>query len=293
MKNRLTALLLAAAGLACAGSMFAQTPAPQLRFPAASPAGSIKQRIGLTDLEITYNRPSAKGRKIFGGLVPYGEVWRTGADTATRLTLSTAAKIGGADVAAGTYELFTLPGEAEWTVILQKAQEKPQWGAYAYDAKNDSARFTVKPAPAPAFVESLSFQIGQLTQSSAVLTLAWENTSLAIPVAVDTVGLLAPQIEAAMAGNSDKKPYFQAAMFYYDNNLDLKKALAWMDAGLATDPNAFWMIYRKGLLLAKAGDKAAAKAAAEQSLAMAEKDQRASIRDEYVRLNQALLESLK
>jgi len=96
-----------------------------------------------------------------------------------------------------------------------------------------------------------------------------------------------------MAGNSDKKPYFQAAMFYYDNNLDLKKALAWMDAGLATDPNAFWMIYRKGLLLAKAGDKAAAKAAAEQSLAMAEKDQRASIRDEYVRLNQALLESLK
>lgn len=293
MKNRLTALLLAAAGLACAGSMFAQTPAPQLRFPAASPAGSIKQRIGLTDVEITYNRPSAKGRKIFGGLVPYGEIWRTGADTATRLTLSTAAKIGGVDVAAGTYELFTLPGAAEWTVILQKAQEKPQWGAYAYDAKNDAARFTAKPFKTAANVETLTLDIGQLSQSSATVAIAWADTQIAFPLVVDTAGLLVPQIEAVMAGSSDKKPYFQAAMFYYENNLDLKKALAWMDAGLATDPNAFWMIYRKGLLLAKAGDKAAAKAAAEQSLALAEKDPRAGIRDEYVRLNQALLASLK
>ena len=293
MKNRLTALLLACAGLACAGSMFAQAPAPQLRFPAASPAGSIKQRIGLTDVEITYNRPSAKGRKIFGGLVPYGEIWRTGADTATRLTLSTAAKIGGVDVAAGTYELFTIPNQLEWTVILQKAQEKPQWGAYAYDAKNDAARFTAKAFPTATKVETLTLDIGQLSQSAASITIAWADTQIVFPIVVDTVGLLVPQIETAMAGNSDKKPYFQAAMFYYENNLDLKKALAWMDAGLATDPNAFWMIYRKGLLLAKAGDKAAAKAAAEQSLALAEKDQRAGIRDEYVRLNQALLESLK
>jgi len=293
MKNRLTVLLLATASLACAGSLLAQAPAPQLRFPAASPAGSIKQRIGLTDVEITYNRPSAKGRTIFGGLVPYGEIWRTGADTATRLTLSTAAKIGGVDVAAGTYELFTIPNKVEWTVILQKAQEKPQWGAYAYDAKNDVARFAAKAFPTAARVETLTLDIGQLSQSAASVTIAWADTQIVFPLVVDTVGLLVPQIESVMAGNSDKKPYFQAAMFYYENNLDLKKAVAWMDAGLAAQPDAFWMIYRKGLLLAKAGDKAAAKAAAEQSLALAEKDSRAGIRDEYVRLNQALLESLK
>lgn len=292
MKQRLQLLALAAS-LVFAGSLAAQTPAPQLQFPAASPAGTLKQRIGLTDLEISYNRPSAKGRQIFGALVPYGEIWRTGADTATRLKLSTAAKIGGVDVAAGTYELFTIPGQAEWTVILQNVQERPQWGAYAYDAKNDAARFTAKPLPTGTRVETLTIDVGQLSQSSATVTIAWADTQIVFPIHVDTVGLLVPQIEAAMAGDSDKKPYFAAAMFYYENNLDLKKALAWMDAGLAAQPNAFWMTYRKGLLLAKAGDKAGAKAAAEQSLALAEKDQRAGIRDEYVRLNKALLESLK
>lgn len=292
MKNRLIASFLLG-GLVLAGSLTAQTPAPALQFPAASPAGSLKQRVGLTDVEISYNRPSAKGRKIFGGLVPFGEIWRTGADNATRLKLSTDAKIGGVAVPAGTYELFTLPTASEWTVILQKAQERPQWGAYAYDAKNDAARFTVKPASTAAHVETLTIEVGQLSQSGATVTLAWADTQVAFPISVDTVGLLVPQIEATMAGDSEKKPFFPAAMFYYENNLDLKKAAAWMDAGLAAQPNAFWMIYRKGLILEKAGDKAGAKAAAEQSLALAEQDKREGIKKEYIALNKALLERLK
>ncbi len=294
MKSKLLAPLLAAAGLALAGPLAAQTPAPALQFPAASPAGSIKQRVGLTDVEISYNRPSTKGRKIFGGLVPYGEVWRTGADTATRLKLSADATVGGVAVAAGTYELFTIPGESEWTVILQKAQEKPQWGGYAYDAKNDSARFTVKPAATAMPVESLSISIGQLSQSGATISVAWESTRISFPLVVDTVGQLVPQIEKAMTDPEvAKKIYFPAAMFYFENNLDLKKALEWMDAGLAAQPGAFWMIYRKGLILEKAGDKAGAKAAAEQSLALAEADKREGIRKEYTALNQALIERVK
>lgn len=284
-------LAFTAASLLAAG-LTAQTP--ELKFPAASPAGVIKQRVGVTDLELTYNRPSAKGRTIFGGLVPYDAIWRTGADTATRLTLSTAAKFNGVAVPAGTYEIFTIPGQTEWTFILQAAKERPQWGSYAYDAKNDTARFTAKPETLAQPVESLAFDVNDLHPNSATLALAWEKTRVPVKVEVDTVGALVPQIEAAMASSADKKPYFQAAMFYYENDLDLDKALAWMDAGLATQPKAYWMIYRKGLLLAKKGDKAGAIAAAKQSMELVAQDPRGGeLKEEYLRLNQALIERLK
>ena len=224
-------LLSALAGSVLATGLFAQTPAPKLAFPDASPAATIKQRVGVTDIEISYNRPSMKGRAVFGGLVPYGQVWRTGANTATRISFSTAAKLNGAAVAAGTYELFTIPGETEWTVILQAVKEKAQWGSYAYDQKNDTARFTAKPA-ATAIVESLAFGFNRLTDTSTVLTLFWEHVALPISVEVDTIALLSPQIEAVMASAEAKKPFFSAAMFYYDNNLDLKKAATWMDAAI-------------------------------------------------------------
>ena len=287
-------LLSALAGSVLATGLFAQTPAPKLAFPDASPAATIKQRVGVTDIEISYNRPSMKGRAVFGGLVPYGQVWRTGANTATRISFSTAAKLNGAAVAAGTYELFTIPGETEWTVILQAVKEKAQWGSYAYDQKNDTARFTAKPASA-AIVESLAFGFNRLTDTSTVLTLFWEHVALPISVEVDTIALLSPQIEAVMASAEAKKPFFSAAMFYYDNNLDLKKAATWMDAAIAERPNQMWMIYRKGLILAKMGDKAGALAAAQQSLDLVKNDAKspASLKDEYARLNHALIASLK
>jgi hypothetical protein len=236
-----------------------------------------------------------KGRTIFGGLVPYGEVWRTGANSATKITFSTPVKFGGADVAAGTYALFSIPGKDEWTVILNNVTG--QWGSYAYNADNDVARVTVKPTTQPNAVETFSIGMSDLSSGNGVtLYLLWENTRAAVKIETDIVGMLVPQIEAVMASDSDKKPYFQAAMFYFESGLDLDKALAWMDAGLATQPNAFWMIYRKGLLLAKKGDKAGAIAAAKKSLELVEaaKDkQPASLIEEYVRLNNALIDSLK
>lgn len=290
MKSKMLPLL--AVGLALAGCLHAQTPAaPKLAFPQPSPAATLKQQVGITDIEINYNRPSARGRKIFGGLVPYGEVWRTGANSATKISFSTPVKFGGADIPAGTYELFTIPSEKEWTVIIH--QNKSQWGSYSYDAKNDVARVTAKVTALPEPVETFAIGISDITESSATLNFAWANTHASVAFTVDTVGILVPQIEAAMQNpETAKKIYFGAAMFYYENNLDLKKAIAWMNAGLEANPKAYWMIYRKGLILAKAGDKAGAKAAAEQSLAMAEKES-GSIRDEYVRLNKALLDSLK
>ena len=285
IKRRLSLLI---AGSVLATGLLAQ--APKIDFPQASPPATIKQRVGLTDIEINYSRPSMRGRVIFGGLVPYDEVWRTGANSATKISFSTAVKLNGTAVPAGTYELFTIPGKTEWTVIIHK--DMSQWGAYAYDAKNDVARIKATPIAAPMTYESFTMGFGDLHGESATLNLLWDKTRVTVKVEVDVVSVLRPQIEAVMASDAAKKPYFPAAMFYYENNLDLKKALTWMDAAIAAQPDAFYMVYRKGLILAKMGDKAGALAAAKQSLEMANKAG-GSIKEEYVRLNNALIDSLK
>jgi hypothetical protein len=293
MKSKLLATLLALGSLALVSPLAAQNAAPKVKFPEASPPASLKQQIGITDIEISYNRPSMKGRKIFGGLVPYGEVWRTGANNAPRLTLSTPVKIEGTEIPAGTYELFTIPGENEWTIIVH--QNKSQWGTYSYDKANDVARVTVKPQSTPRATETFAITFNDLTNDGATLNLYWENVRVPVKFTVDTVGMVVPQIEAALKEQAQPNPMFlfSAAMFYYENNLDLNKALEWMNAAIAARPGQMWMIYRKGLILAKMGDKAGAKAAAEESIALSEKAPSPALRDEYIRLNKALLESLK
>ncbi len=283
--------LLIVSSLCLIASLSAETPAaPKLEFPAPSPAATLKQRVGITDIQIDYSRPSMKERVIFGGLVPFDKIWRTGANSATKISFSTAVKLGGTPVPAGEYALFTIPGKTEWTVILNKVTG--QWGSYAYDEKNDVARCKVTPVTIPTAVETFGIGLADLTQHSATLFLTWEKTRVPVKVEIDTVGLLVPQIDAAMAATEGKKPYFGAAMFYYENNLDLKKAAAWIDLGIAEQPEAFWMIYRKGLILAKMGDKAGALAAAQKSLELAA-TQKGEIKEEYTRLNNALIASLK
>ena len=282
------------AGLCFAAGLVAQTPAsPQLVFPDASPTGSIKQRVGLTDIEVTYNRPGVKGRKIFGGLIPYGQVWRTGANAATRISFSAPVTLNGVAVPAGTYELFSIPGPTEWTFMVQAVKEKGQWGSYAYDQKNDTARFTAASSSFTTPVETLAFAVGDVRDTGANLNLFWETTRVTIHLGVDTVGQLVPQIEAALASDMEKKPYFPAAMFYYENNLDLGKAAAWMAKAVEEKPTAAWMIYRQGLILAKKGDKAGALAAATRSRELAAANYDGELKAEYVRLNDALIARLK
>lgn len=262
---------------------------PKLEFPQASPSSTLQQRVGLTDIEVAYARPSVKGRKIFGGLVPLGEIWRTGANTATKLTFSTDVKFGGAAVPAGSYALFTIPGAGEWTVILSKVTG--QWGSYAYSDKDDQARVKIKPATLAESVETLTIDVNDLRDDSASLVISWEKTRVSVKIETDLVKLLVPQIEAAMSA-SGKKPYFPAAMFYYEHDLDLKKALGWIEEAIKEQPDGLWIIYRKGLILAKMGDKKGAMAAATQSLEMANKAGGA-IGAEYKRLNESLIASLK
>lgn len=283
--------LVAFSGLCLATGLFAQTPAaPKLNFPEASPAATVTQHVGLTDIQVNYARPGVKGRKIFGGLEPYGKVWRTGANTATKISFSTPVKLNGTEIAAGTYELFTIPGASEWTVIIHKNMS--QWGAYAYDEKNDVARIKVPAVALTNLHETLNIFFDDLRDESATLKIVWEKTAVSVPLTVDVKSILVPQIEAVMASGGDKLPYFPAAMYYFENNIDLKKAAAWMDAAIAAQPDQLWMIYRKGLIHAKMGDNAGARAAAQKSLELAAKAG-GSLGDEYTRLNNALLASLK
>jgi hypothetical protein len=266
-----------------------RAPAPQIEFPQASPTETIRQRVGVTDIDIAYSRPSAKGRVMLGGNNPYGQVWRTGANNATRISFSTPVTLQGSHLGAGTYELFTIPGKDEWTVILQKAGN--QWGAYAYDQKNDVLRVSATPVTLSDPVETFTIDVNDVHSDTATLELIWEKTRVPVKLGFDVAGILVPKIDAAMAAPG-KKPYFQAALFYLEHNLDLDKAAAWMDAAIAEQPDAFYMIYQKARILAAKGDKAGALAAAHHSLDLAAKSS-GPAKDEYTRLNEALIAGLK
>jgi len=280
-----TILLACTVALGFAVTTFAQAPAPKVEFPSPSPACTIKQRVGLTDIEIAYSRPGIKGRQIFGSLVPYDKVWRTGANNATKITFSTPVKLNSQDVAAGSYALYTIPGENEWTIILNKGVGK---SGTQYDEKEDVLRFKTTPVSFGTTLETFTIEFNRVTDDSAVINLVWENTVVPIKVNLDLVGSLVPQIEAVMASDSKNKPYYQAAMFYYDHGQDLKKASQWIDEAIK-QREAHYIVYLKAKILAKLGDKDGAIAAAKRSSELAVKANDPG----YVKMNDDLISSLK
>jgi hypothetical protein len=242
--------------------------APKVEFPAPSPATTLKQRVGVTDIEIVYSRPSLRGRKIYGAMIPFGEVWRTGANAATRVTFSTAVKLQGTALAAGAYELFTIPGQDEWTIIVQKLPEKASWGAYSYKKENDTARMKAKPVTTPTPVQSFAIGISDLRDTGATLYLAWENTRVPLTLEVDTVGMLLPQIKAAIADPGPKtwNFYYGAASLLYDNDGDSAQALNWVDESLKLRADYAGTLLLRTRLLAKLGRNAEAKATAAKTV---------------------------
>jgi Protein of unknown function (DUF2911) len=257
--------------------------------PTTNALAVVKQRVAATDIEVTYHRPSVKGRKIFGGLVPYGHVWRTGSDNATRISFDTPLKLNGVAIDAGTYELFTIPGETEWTVVIH--QDKSQWGAYSYDPANDVARVTANPVSLSDPVESFTIDLSDIRSSAATLNIAWERTRVPMHIEIDVRATAVPKVEAALQAPG-RKPYFAAAMFYFENDLDIERAAELIAQAIAQSPGHVGMLHRQALILAKKGDRAGAMAAAEKSLAGA-KGSPSPLREEYERLNNALLEELR
>lgn len=249
----------------------------QLQLPPASSTQTVTQGLGISKVDLTYQRPSAKGRVVFGELVPYNAVWRTGANNATAITFGSEVSIEGQKLAAGTYGLFTIPGKTEWTIIFNKNAK--QWGAYTYKQEDDVLRVKVKPSVLKDKVETFTISFDDVKDQSLKTTLAWENTKVAFNVVVDQKAEIMASIESAMQG--EKKPYFQAAQYYYNNNLDIKKAAAWMIEADKGNDKAPHIKYWKSLILAKSGDKAAAAKAAQEGIDIA----KASNNAEYIKLN--------
>jgi Protein of unknown function (DUF2911) len=267
----------------CGLDLLAQTP--QIQFPAPSPACTLQQRVGLTDIEVVYSRPGMKGRQVFGGVVPFDKVWRTGANNATKITFSTPVKISGTDIAAGSYALYTIPSQGEWTIILNKGVGK---SGTQYDAKEDVVRLKATPLNLAESIETFTIEFNKISDESAVMNIVWDQTVVPVKIETDLTSKLVPQIEAVMAAEGGQKPYYQAAMFYYDNGQDLQKASKWIDAALAQRETDY-MVYLKAEILAKIGDKEGAIAAAKRSSELAVKADDTG----YVKLNADLIANLK
>jgi hypothetical protein len=261
------------------------TDAQELRTPQPSPTQTIKQNFGIGSVELSYSRPGMRGRKIFGDLVPFGNVWRTGANNATTLTFSDSVSVGGTKVAPGTYGLLSIPGRDQWTMILSKQVDVTSPAAYKQE--NDVARVTVKPLTLNQPVETFTMQFSNIKPASADLQLMWENTAVNLPIATDVEGRIMAQINNLM--NGDNRPYFQSAMFYLENGKDLNQAITWFDKAIAQNPNAFWILHQKANALAKMGKKDEAKQTAMKSMELA-KTQKNS---DYVTLNEKLIATLK
>lgn len=259
--------------------------AQAIKTPAPSTTQTIKQDFALSSIEIVYSRPNMKGRTVFGDLAPFGKLWRTGANAATRITFGEDVKVGGVAVKAGTYALYSIPNKDEWEVILNKGINN--WGVDGYKADEDVAKFKVKPMTLPMNIETFTMQIANVMPASADIQVMWEKTAIAIPVTADIDTKIAKSIESAMT--VDNRPYFQAASYYFETGKDLSKALTWADKAIELNPKAFWIMHLKAKIQAKLGDKVAATKTANESIASAKEAKN----DDYVALNEKLIASMK
>lgn len=264
---------------------FVAAQSQTIKTPAPSPTQTVKQDFGLSSIELNYSRPGIKGRKVFGDLVPFGKVWRTGANNPTIITFGDEVIIGGNKIPAGKYGLVTIPEKDNWTIIVTKQLDVSSPAAYKQE--NDLARVTAKPMTMKDKMETFTIQFAEVKPTSCEVHIMWENTAVALPIGTDVESKVMAQINNAM--NKDTKPYFTAAMYYLDNGKDLNQAIVWFDKAIEQQPNAYWVYHQRANALAKLGKKSEAKASAEKSIELAKKDQN----DDYVKLNEKLLAQLQ
>jgi len=271
--------------LAITGSLFQAPIAQSIKTPSPSTPQYIKQDFGLSSIELSYSRPNVKGRKIFGDLVPFGKVWRTGANQATTLTFADPVTIGGTLIPAGKYGLLSIPGADEWTVIITHQLDVTSPAAYKPD--QDIVRVKVSPQQVPFSLETFTILFANITSSSCDLQLIWDNTIVTVPITTDIDSKVMAQIDNAM--NKDTHPYFAAAFYYLENGKDLNKALEWFDKAIAQDPTAFFAVYQKARCLAKLGRKQDAISTAKKGIELA----KTANNSDYVTLNEKLIASLQ
>jgi hypothetical protein len=260
------------------------TAQAQMETPAPSPFQKIEQKVGLTDVTVEYSRPSMKGRTIYGGLVPYDKLWRTGANANTKITFSNAVQVGTKILEAGTYAVFTKPGTQNWKVYFYA--DASNWGTPAeWDESKVAAVATAKVYPVPMDVQTFTMSIDNITNNSADLGMTWENVYVGVPIQFFTDKQVSASIDKVMAGPSSND-YYSAAVFYMEAGKDINKAKMWIDKAIEMrEQPAFWYHRQQSLIYAKAGDKAGAVKAARKSLELAEK----AGNSDYVALNKKSL----
>lgn len=265
--------------------LFFNVISAQVKLPASSSTQTIKQDFGMGSIELTYSRPGTKERLVFGDLVPYGKLWRTGANEATRLVFKTPVEMGGRKIDTGTYVLYTIPEEETWEVIINRGINN--WGIDGYKETEDIVRFTVPVIKVSAKTETFTMQFANIKPESCELQLMWEKKVIAIPITTNIKDKLKTQIEAAML--SDKKPYWQAAQFYFEYDINLTKALENINKATEENSKAYYMFLYKANIQKAMGNNAGALESSKTSLALA-KDAK---NDDYVRMNQHLQKQLK
>ena len=262
----------------------------QVKMPAPSPTQTLTQDFGLGKMEIVYSRPSLKGRSVFGAgslLAPIGDVWRTGANGATKLTFSDPVTIGGKTLPAGSYGLFTIPGATEWTIIINTNSKG--WGSFDYKEAEDVVRLKVAPETTGSTTETFTIGVDAITAQTATIYLKWGKTKVNIPISTDIRPMVRAQIDAATsAATVNPNVYQSAATFYLELDNDYNKALVFADKAIAANAKAYWLHLLKARIQVALNDKKGAKLSAETCKQMAIEGKNM----DYVRSADEILKSL-
>jgi tetratricopeptide (TPR) repeat protein len=256
----------------------------QVKMPQPSPTQTIKQEFALGNIEVKYSRPVTKGRKVFGDLVPFNKLWRTGANAATLIKFTDAVEIKGKKIDTGSYALYTVPGYDSWEVILNKGINN--WGIEGYKESEDVARFRVEPIRVRDQVESFTLQFENVKPESCELHIKWEKTAVVIPINANIKERMRSQINAALL--SEKKPYWQATQFYNEYDKNPRKALEFARKAVAEDPKAYWIWLYKANIEKETGDKKEAMESSKKSMEYAKEAKN----DDYVKMNEELQRKL-
>lgn len=262
----------------------------QIKMPAPSPTFELKGTVGLAEVKVVYSRPSAKGRAVAGNLIPYGEVWRTGANASTKISFSEDVKLNGNAVPAGDYALYTIFNEETATIILSKNLEL--WGAMGYDEKDDQVRFDVKVKHPSSHYETLTMSFSDFTMNSANFNMKWEHTKAMFKIETDVDSKVMADIKAQVIDSEpeNSRIYYQAASYYTEMDKDTKQALNWINKAMeGEEKEQYWMYHLKAKILAKMGKKKDAIATAKKSIELA----KAAPNPDYVRLNEKLIKNIQ
>ena len=260
----------------------------QIKTPQPSPTATITQKVGVSDISVEYSRPGAKGREIFGGLVSYGKMWRTGANKATKITFNENCVFGGAKVKKGSYSLFTIPGEKEWTVVLNKNTEL--WGVGEYDEENQVCSIVAKAINTKDFTESFTIDFGTFQSFSAIMSLKWANTKIDIKIESLEAKKLEKQYLELLTKGPSANDYYNGAKFFADNTSEYEMALEWINTAIKKRPDAFWMQFHKARILKKMGNNKESISVAEGVIELAREK-----KDDYgyIKRSEDLIKSIK